>query len=296
MRRTLFQTGHVTQAAFYSYRENVYDKIFSEVHRDGKNFILYEGEYGSRVLVPFNNTQFPEKEDKEALLSYSACTYALIVMDRLISNLLHSMSIQIHPTGQSLPPVEVVSELSEICCTTRNHSRIITFYHGNGVLDQLEYQHQVFYVRLKNEEKYIIDLAGAQYGYYAPVIWYDTYFKTLGHQVLKRSPRGDARESWKRKARLIQESLIPKESAKCHDQHGQQRLLGSPTEALVVTHQRYVDLFNECVNMWEESAARNDRKLSLSAMVELPQSDFQRRSVIFLAALTAVIQRHRAMD
>ena len=45
--------------------------------------------------------------------------------------------------------------------------------------DNYEYQHEALKIRLKDGSSYVMDLAGAQFGYNIPVMPYDTYVKTM---------------------------------------------------------------------------------------------------------------------
>ena len=57
------------------------------------------------------------------------------------------------------------------------------------------YPHSAFHIELKNGESYIIDAAGAQFGFYDAVIPYDCYFKTLAKRIRNTNPLGHVRKT-----------------------------------------------------------------------------------------------------
>ena len=62
---------------------------------------------------------------------------------------------------------------------TGNHRRNVRLHWANGQIDPRKYDHIVFLVKLKNGEAYIIDSAGAQFGYYDAVVRYREYMNTI---------------------------------------------------------------------------------------------------------------------
>ncbi|KAI4088117.1 MAG: hypothetical protein LQ344_006297 [Seirophora lacunosa] len=60
----------------------------------------------------------------------------------------------------------------------------IRMFRENGEEDLSEYQHQVLLMTLKDASVYVVDLAGAQYGYHEPVIPRKLYEESRAVQIL----------------------------------------------------------------------------------------------------------------
>ena len=87
-------------------------------------------------------------------------------------------------------------EINDVLVSTKNHRRRfinagITAPNNN---DNTKYGHEVIQVTLKNGEKYVLDLAGAQYGQFTTVIPWETYLQSHVKDVIHCREFGSTRE------------------------------------------------------------------------------------------------------
>lgn len=61
-RKQLYRAGDLVQRIFYVYWEQAYEKLIIKVEKDRDKLYLYEGQYGSKVLVPFPHHLFASEE------------------------------------------------------------------------------------------------------------------------------------------------------------------------------------------------------------------------------------------
>ena len=60
--------------------------------------------------------------------------------------------------------------------------------------DNTGFGHEVFQITLKNSEKYVLDIAGAQYGQFTPVMPWDVYAQSHVKDVVRSLDFGSTRE------------------------------------------------------------------------------------------------------
>ena len=84
-RLVLYRAGATAQLAFFAFREVIFDKRFASVDTKGKAMIMREGSYGKgEILVLFPHHLVPSQQDKEAILTYLACTDSVAFMYRML--------------------------------------------------------------------------------------------------------------------------------------------------------------------------------------------------------------------
>ncbi|KAE8443550.1 hypothetical protein EG329_001712 [Mollisiaceae sp. DMI_Dod_QoI] len=189
MRKLLYQAGDLLQEMFYVYRENVFDKLIVNIeHKDGKMYI-YEGVYGRLqnnfdLLEPFPHHLVSNEEDKHAILAHLSCGEAVGWMNELIEHVLK----------------DIASELEEYSIIFKNSKRTLVAVAITGREDTYTYQHEIIQVTLKQSgEQYVLDLAGAQYGYHDTVIPSSTYFSSRVASIEARNPMGCMRRWYMQK-------------------------------------------------------------------------------------------------
>ncbi|TVY73477.1 hypothetical protein LSUE1_G007415 [Lachnellula suecica] len=161
-RKMLFRAGELLQEIFYVYREQVFDKVFVKVEkRDGK-MLLHQGEYpplskmsnALDLLFPFDPSVVSDPLDKASILTYMACGDAVAWMHDLVKYVLP----------------DLCSKFKEMRVMIQNRERHLVMV-TEGEEHSSDQPHCILKVKLKNsDEWYIVDLAGAQYGFFEPIV------------------------------------------------------------------------------------------------------------------------------
>lgn len=85
----MYRAARTAQAAYYVYRERVFDVSIKRFQKKGKDIYIYEGPYKpTQVLAPFPHSLITEKVDKEAVLVYLTCGDAIANLQPFIGRLL----------------------------------------------------------------------------------------------------------------------------------------------------------------------------------------------------------------
>ncbi|KAL8733122.1 MAG: hypothetical protein Q9166_002314 [cf. Caloplaca sp. 2 TL-2023] len=163
-KKMLYRAASIAQELFYIYREIAFDKLILKVERKEGEMILYEGMYKDLVFIPFPASLFKDDKEKKAMLTYLACGDAWGYMDVLLKTMLNGIS----------------SKLSDITLKLkRKHPLKLRMINPRNEEDLNDYRHEVMKVELKDGSTFIVDLAGAQYGYLVPVMPYDAYLELV---------------------------------------------------------------------------------------------------------------------
>lgn len=81
------------QKTFYVFRKTFFDLKIDRVTIKDNHMVIYEGNYGDEVTVPFPDSIIPDIKDQEAVLSYLACNEAISWMHPLFEKLLNGKRI-----------------------------------------------------------------------------------------------------------------------------------------------------------------------------------------------------------
>lgn len=101
-RKQLYRAGDLIQHTFYAYREQAFEKFITKVEKEGNTLYLYEGQYGEgQVLAPFPGHLFACEDDKNAALTYLACTDAVSFMLDLVKSSLKGKHQRLRPEVSS---------------------------------------------------------------------------------------------------------------------------------------------------------------------------------------------------
>lgn len=87
-RKQLYRAGDTVQRIFYVYREHAFEKLITKVEKEDDTLYLYEGQYDREVLVPFPHHLFDCRDDREAALTYYACSDAVAFMLEIVGSFL----------------------------------------------------------------------------------------------------------------------------------------------------------------------------------------------------------------
>ena len=126
-----------------------------------------------------------------------------------------------------------------------------------GTVDKTDYLHSVIRITLKNGDKYILDLTGAQYGWQETVTPYNIYQQAKVRQIKKVLPFGYTRQSCQEEA----ENMAGKEKWH-HDVD-----VGFEIE------------LNDVIESWQQG------NMSLSALLRLPDDQFEKQQAGLLETL-----------
>ena len=77
--------------AFYMYREIFFDKVFSKVEKRGKDLLLFEDKYHGQIYVPLSEEQVPDEMDRKSILSFIACTDAMIIVGMFLASMMKGL-------------------------------------------------------------------------------------------------------------------------------------------------------------------------------------------------------------
>ncbi|KAL8942158.1 MAG: hypothetical protein Q9211_001527 [Gyalolechia sp. 1 TL-2023] len=168
LRKVLYRAAETAQELFYIYREIVFDKLIVKVARKEKEIIVHEGLY-EECFIPFPSSLFPEEKEKKAMLTYLACGDVCGYLGVVLKTMLNDISSRLLET-----PVKLKAT---------NPLKIRLHYYLDGSEDLNSYQHEVLTVTLKDGSVYVVDLAGAQYGYHEPVMPLKTYADSRARAV-----------------------------------------------------------------------------------------------------------------
>ncbi|KAL8833231.1 MAG: hypothetical protein Q9170_004395 [Blastenia crenularia] len=158
-RKVLYRAAETAQELFYVYREIAFDKLIVKVERKKGEMILHEGHY-EECFVPFPAALFPDEKDKKAVLAYLACGDAYGYLDVVLQTMLEGTSSKTLEAPVKIKPATPL-KIREFWVT--------------GDENPVDYQHEVLIVTLKDGSRYVVDLAGAQYGYHEPIIPFNLY-------------------------------------------------------------------------------------------------------------------------
>ncbi|KAL9028106.1 MAG: hypothetical protein Q9196_003479 [Gyalolechia fulgens] len=251
LRKVLYRAAETAQELFYIYREIVFDKLIVKVARKEKEIIVHEGLY-EECFIPFPSSLFPEEKEKKAMLTYLACGDVCGYLGVVLKTMLNDISSRLLET-----PVKLKAT---------NPLKIRLHYYLDGSEDLNSYQHEVLTVTLKDGSVYVVDLAGAQYGYHEPVMPLKTYADSRARAVRldKCQPLGNQRQ------------IIVNECS----EKGWTGLIRSVNEELY--HR-----FNALITLWQKS------HMPLPAMLRLHEKDFLKRQKSFLSSVEANFREYK---
>ncbi|KAF8860521.1 hypothetical protein BDZ45DRAFT_800689 [Acephala macrosclerotiorum] len=160
MRKMVYRAGDLLQEMFYVYRENMFDKGIAKIEDKNGRMKLYELDLDRPIQSTLDLLEpFPHH----------------LLIDHVLK--------------------DVASSYSEYTTVFKNPKRVLVIVLPTGSEDKNVYRHEIVVVTLKNtEERYVIDLAGAQYGYYDPVVPYNEYFSSRVASLERISPPGSMRQ------------------------------------------------------------------------------------------------------
>jgi hypothetical protein len=189
-RQILYRAGYLLQDMFYRYREAMFDRYLVRKETKGDTTFLYEGWYPHvtsqmDMLIPFPHELVTTDEEKKALLAHLACTDAVGWMHDIVKHFLKGwISRQTHCKIITNQLLDIVVEITEIETKTQNRKFQLKTVAINGQIDDEDYPHSIFMVKLKHGGGlYALDLTGAQFGYHQPVVPFVEYSENRAESV-----------------------------------------------------------------------------------------------------------------
>ena len=163
---------------------------------------------------------------------------------------------------------DVVSEVDEVAFGTKNEHLNIKQTLADGKVDSTDFAHTVIRVTLKNDERYAIDMTGAQYYWPETITPWDQYQNTKIACIREVYPFGGTVDFVKK----IVENV------------GSSRLLAHKIVA------QYVNELDDVIRIWQQM------DISLSVMFKLPEGVFIKRREDLLNLVEALWQELKATN
>ncbi|KAI4715359.1 Palmitoyltransferase akr1, ankyrin repeat-containing protein akr1 [Aureobasidium sp. EXF-10727] len=162
-RKALFRAGRLLQGVWYAVRRESFDNAIVKVEEVDGDFVVHEGDYEVEPTLreggfyrEFPEHLFKNKEDAESCLSLLFCNESLSHMHSAAEWLLK----------------DLCTKITEALVKVTKPVRAARYARDEW---QLDWMHSVLKVVLRSGETYAIDLSGAQYGFYEPVILWSKY-------------------------------------------------------------------------------------------------------------------------
>ena len=141
--------------------------------------------------------------------------------------------------------------------------------YGNSAIDATDYKHTVLRVTMKNREKYALDMAGAQYGWYECVTPWHLY-RDAKVRSIKEVCQFDATRAFCK--------------TRAENMGGQRKRIENIKE-------NFTKCLDETVVGWQSR-----KNISLSTMLRLPEAEFGKKQSSLIDDVNERLQRYKAMN
>lgn len=276
-RKVIHRAANLAKAVSQLFLRIKYKMIIEEVKKYGNVWIIcppsqYKG--GKCVLHPFPSALFSNKEDADAVLEFQACNAVLDHLHAFLKQLLigkYSLFLMDETLRIANDIIGICSEIDEILYFTQNtRLRLMQAYNTDPTsntrnFDATDYPHSIIRLTLKNGDRFVLDLTGAQYGWQEILTPYDQYRQSKIRQIKEVLPFGGARRFCKERAEKSGGT------AKWHHQAD----IGFETA------------LNVQLNRWQQ------QNMSLTTLLKLPNDLFVRQQAGLLDMLEAGMQIYR---
>ena len=139
---------------------------------------------------------------------------------------------------------------------------------GRNRIDATDYAHTVIRVTVKNGDVYVLDMAGAQYGWHEPVIPWQLYSASRVRGIKSVVPFGETRVFCKQRAQNLSE---------------QQNWIHSIKES-------FAESVDDAVAKWQMA------NISSSDLLRLPDQEFLERQASLLDAVDGFMQQYKTFS
>ena len=190
-RKQLYRGGKLVQKVFYAYREAAFDLKIKDIKAKGDKLHIYDDKFDWKEdpLFPFPNDLVMNEKDKAAIVMNMACTDAVAYMHELFKKVFAGESVErnceprfrltqilLGIIGKGEQPKEVVHRVQ------KKRWRIIRT-EGDGKITKVDFVHQAVFVRITDNNLYVLDPAGAQYCQHDAVLPFSRYKKEYVAEV-----------------------------------------------------------------------------------------------------------------
>lgn len=252
-RKILYRAADTIQRAWYVFREHTFDNNIKKIEEDGKFLRLIDGPYDADIpkigghFFPFPNALVKNERDKKAILTVTMCDDAVGYLHKFIKELIEDVSVRIEEVQVSL----------------RNKERITYCIRDDGEEDNVDWDHHILRVTIKDGEAYAIDITGAQYNMFECIFPWDEYVGLHISRIIRSRPFGSQKNqftSW----------------AIWNDLGGQ----------ICRIYADVVHIFDTEIAMWAKKA-----NLTLTRMHQLPEGEFRIKQGEMLDHVAKTLQR-----
>ncbi|THY29052.1 hypothetical protein D6D00_03862 [Aureobasidium pullulans] len=186
-RKALFRAGSLLQEMWYAIRRESFDNAVVRVEELDGALLVYEGDYCVEPAMreggfyrKFPEAIFENKEDAESCLSLLFCNDSLNHMHQVVEWLLKGKWTANHSSN-------ICKKITE--CLVKVITPVRPTRYARDEWD-LDWFHHIFRAVLPSGETYAIDLTGAQYGWYEPIIHWAKYMERC-KQVITPTKEGN---------------------------------------------------------------------------------------------------------
>ncbi|THY31360.1 hypothetical protein D6D01_02941 [Aureobasidium pullulans] len=186
-RKALFRAGSLLQEMWYTIRRESFDTAVVRVEELDGALLVYEGDYNVEPAMreggfyrKFPEAIFENKEDAESCLSLLYCNDTLNHMHQVVEWLLKGK-------WTANPSSNICKKITECLVKVITPARPTRYARDEWDLDWI---HHILKAVLPSGEIYAIDLTGAQYGWYEPIIHWAKYMERC-KQVITPTKEGD---------------------------------------------------------------------------------------------------------
>ncbi|KAK0111684.1 autophagy protein 6 [Cadophora gregata] len=168
-RKMIYRAGDLLQRIFNVFRKEVHGQRLAKIERRGSKLYLHEGkliqgdmaEISSKLrdLSKLLDEMRWTEEDRNAALAHNASWCAIVHMHHIAKYILKDFS----------------SEIFEVTFIPKDHIEKVVRIDAEGAVMAAS-EHMVWSLKLDgSNETYIVDITGAQFGMYKPVMPWDHY-------------------------------------------------------------------------------------------------------------------------
>lgn len=194
IRKQLFRAGELLHAVLYTFRRRTFDLNIARIEKRSDVLYIHDGKYSnSQVHSPFfalSDKMVATQEDLQAILSFQICGDAVAWLSHMCSKLLESMSLLNVMLMYTNNFTEIATTIEEAGVDLDERHQKVQRILENGTPVGFSRGHAVFGIECCDGESYIIDVSGAQYRQFRPVMTLDSYMTRMNPQIRRVWPSG----------------------------------------------------------------------------------------------------------
>lgn len=162
-RRSLYRVAETAKLAFFRLVERTFDLDVIGVEAKGDTLYVWEGPKDRSIFNPFPSEYLNSDQDKQAAMAWMNCGSSEDYVHVLVEAMLQ----------------DVPFEVAEVLVSKVKYLRRVVVIEPDGhESDSSKSEHVVFKITINEDENYALDVTGAQFGFYDPVIPWISYQQT----------------------------------------------------------------------------------------------------------------------